>query len=169
MSWLDSRVYERQRHTGVSPEEHHQGSQGAGAQDVHERLRNMGMWRREGSEETILLLFSNGRVQRRWSETLLRGVWWQEETTGKTLSIGSVSHHEWGWHGHRYPEDIWNLSPQKWSELAWIWLWQPAATGRALSRRLDCVASGGPAQAKFFCDCINIQLKAKWIYFHLLF
>lgn len=41
-----------------------------------------------------------------------------QETTGKTLSTGSFSHCEGGWHWHMYPEKIWYLCPQKCSELA---------------------------------------------------
>lgn len=48
-----------------------------------------------------------------------------QETTGKSLSMGSFSHHVCGWHRHRYPEKIWHLCPQKCSELVWIW---PRAT-----------------------------------------
>lgn len=92
-----------------------------------------------------------------------------QETTGKTLSAGSFSHHEGGDTGTGTQRrcDISVLTsaqerPGRGPE-------QPAATGPALSRRQDWVASGGPVQAKFFCDHIKIQLKATIDSFSLSF
>lgn len=91
-----------------------------------------------------------------------------QETTGKTLSVGSFSHHKGGDTGTgtqrrcdisvlRSAQNRPGHGPE-----------QPAATGPALSRRQDWVASGGPVQAKFLCDHIKFQLKAKINSFSLI-
>lgn len=118
--------------------------------------------KRRVRETTLLSLLLKGESPEKTEPDFSQGrAVTGQETTGKTLSAGSFSHHKGGDTGTGTQRrcDISVLTsaqdqPGHGPE-------QPAATRPALSRRQDWVASGGPTQAKFFCDYIKIQLKAK--------